>query len=54
MSFHRLVNRVSHVVGQVRSASHVVAAVQANRQPNPDHIRRLGMDPRVFLSIGHG
>lgn len=54
MSFHRIASRVSNVFGQVRSASHIVAAVQANRQPNPEHVRRLGMDPRAFLSIGHG
>lgn len=54
MTINRLVSRISHAFGQVRSAGHVVAAIQANRQPSPEHVRRLGMDPRAFLSIGHG
>jgi hypothetical protein len=54
MSFNRIVSRISNTLGTVRSASHVVAAIHADRRPEPKHVRRLGMDPRAFLTIGHG
>ncbi|MFT3975278.1 MAG: hypothetical protein QM699_18120 [Amaricoccus sp.] len=54
MTINRIAARISNAFGQARSASRVVAALQTNRQPDPQDLRRLGMDPRVFLSIGHG
>lgn len=54
MSFNRIVNRISDALGTVRSASHVAAALEAHRQPDPAHLRRLGIDPRAFMSMGHG
>lgn len=54
MSFTGIANRISATAGTVRSATHVIAAIHANRRPEPEHVRRLGMDPRAFLTIGHG
>jgi len=52
MSFNRIANRVSTTVGTVRSTSDVIAAILANRRPEP--AQRRGMNPRDFLTIGHG
>jgi hypothetical protein len=54
MSINRFAARITDVFGQLRSAGHIIAAVRVDRRPDPEHVRRLGMDPRAFLSIGHG
>ena len=36
------------------SAGAVVRAIKVDRDPRPDDLRRLGIDPRAFLSLGHG
>ena len=49
------------VFGRALSAAEVVGcavrvtgAVQSRVKPNPKDLRRLGMDPRAFTTIGHG
>ena len=55
MSFSRITARIANALGTVRSASHVASALEAHRQPrDPAHLRRLGIDPRAFMSMGHG
>jgi hypothetical protein len=36
------------------SARSVVAAIESRRTPHAVDMRRLGIEPRAFLSIGHG
>lgn len=52
MHFNRIVARLSDAIGTVRSASHVAAAVEAHRRPDPAHLRRLGIDPNAFSNLG--
>ena len=52
MSFNRIVSRISDALGTVRSASHVVTAIQHYRQPDAAHLRRLGIDPNAFSALG--
>ena len=40
-------------LGDVANAAAVVGAIQAGRQPDPEHLRRLGISPRAFMNIGH-
>jgi hypothetical protein len=48
------VNRAIEFFAQVRSASAIAAAVDSGRTPRPADLRRLGMDPHAFTSMGHG
>lgn len=52
MTFNRIVSRIADALGTVRSASHVAAALEAHRRPEPAHLRRLGMDPNAFSTLG--
>jgi hypothetical protein len=36
------------------AASRVAAAVESYRRPRETDLRRLGIDPHAFTSIGHG
>lgn len=54
MTFRHIVARIADALGTVRSASHVAAAIEAQRQPDPAHLRRLGIDPRAFSKVGRG
>lgn len=54
MNFNSLVARFAGAFSTVRSASHVVAAFEARRQPDPKHLQRLGIDPEAFGRIRHG
>lgn len=54
MSFRNVLAGIADTLRTVRSASHVAAALEGHRRPDPEHLRRLGMDPRAFLSMGHG
>jgi hypothetical protein len=38
----------------IRSAARVAAAVENGTAPNAGDLRRLGIDPRAFSTIGHG
>jgi hypothetical protein len=38
----------------IRSASRLASACEGGRRPHPDDLRRLGIDPHAFTSIGHG
>jgi hypothetical protein len=51
---NRIVTEIVSFYRQVVSAIAVSAAVESRRTPEPHHLRRLGIDPRAFLSIGHG
>ena len=52
MAFNRIASRISDAFGTLRSASHVVTAIQHHRQPDAAHLRRLGMDPNAFSILG--
>ena len=54
MQINRILAGISNTIGTVRSASHVAAALEAHRRPDPKHLRRLGIDPKAFMSLGHG
>lgn len=52
---------VRSMLGQVRSAlslfataTRVAGAIELRKPPHPDDLRRIGIDPRAFTSIGHG
>jgi hypothetical protein len=36
------------------SATRVASAVENRRRPQASDLRRLGMDPHAFTTIGHG
>ncbi len=38
----------------VGSAIRVAGALESRAQPDPLDLRRMGIDPKAFLSIGHG
>lgn len=54
MNLHHAYSRVSRAFGTMLSAGAVVAAIQADRKPKSSDLVRLGIDPRTFMSIGHG
>lgn len=54
MSINRIAATFSDAFGEKRSATRLVGGIDATRRPVPESVRRLGMDPRAFLSIGHG
>lgn len=54
MKINRIIASITGALGTVRSASHVVASIEANRRPDPVHLRRLGIDPNTFMTLGHG
>lgn len=50
----RVIERVSVWVASFASASAIAAAVEQHRRPEPSDLRRLGIDPQSYLSMGHG
>jgi hypothetical protein len=36
------------------AATRVAAAVENHRRPHTTDLRRLGIDPQAFASLGHG
>jgi len=53
--------RVRNIFGRVRSAAglfasavRVAGALESRVVPEPRDLRRMGMDPRAFMTIGHG
>ena len=54
MSINRIAASFSNAFGDGRPASRLVGAIDETRRPVPEKVRRLGMDPRAFLSMGHG
>jgi hypothetical protein len=53
MDMH-IVDRVIEFFAQIRSASAIAAAVESGRTPRLADLRRFGMDPQAFTSMGHG
>ncbi len=49
-----LSGRVAATLQSWRSAAAAVAAIEAGRHPERHDLARLGIDPKVFLSMGHG
>jgi hypothetical protein len=49
-----LAARVIGGIERLQSAGAVAAAVEAHRRPRAADLRRLGIDPAAFTSIGHG
>lgn len=54
MNLRRVYSRVSRALGTAFTASAVVAAIQSDQKPKSSDLVRLGIDPRAFMSIGHG
>ena len=49
-----LAHRIARWTRSYFSASAVVWAVADGRRPDPDAIRRAGLDPWAFVGMGHG
>jgi hypothetical protein len=49
-----LFSRLRGAAETLASATRVAAAVEARRKPPVSDLRRLGIDPHAFTSIGHG
>jgi hypothetical protein len=47
-------DRIAGVLATLGSAIRATRAVSAGRTPAAVDLERLGMDPRAFLSMGHG
>lgn len=47
-------DRIVAGFAMLRSANAVTGAVAAGRQPAPQDLLALGIDPRAFSTIGHG
>ena len=52
---------IDHVAARIEqwtrtyfSASAVVWAIEERRKPDPSDLRRLGLDPWAFITMGHG
>ena len=54
MIIERIAERIARWIGVYLTTSAVVAAIGQHRAPDPDDLRRLGMHPADFLSLGHG
>jgi hypothetical protein len=46
--------RVADVYATLGSATRAARATQAGRSPAAVDLERLGIDPRAFLTMGHG
>jgi hypothetical protein len=46
--------RVADVYATLGSATRAAGATQAGRSPAAVDLERLGIDPRAFLTMGHG
>lgn len=49
-----LLDRIAAGFATLRSAGDATQAVAAGRQPAPQDLLALGIDPRAFSTIGHG
>ena len=49
-----LFGRLRGAVESFASATRVVAALENHRTPRPADLRRIGIDPHAFTSMGHG
>jgi hypothetical protein len=49
-----LIQRIADAIAVYFSAGAVMSAIEARRRPDPDDMRRLGLDPSAFVGIGHG
>ena len=54
MSCNRINTRIPSARGPVQSTGDVIAAILTNRRSEPAQAHRRGLDPRDFLTIGHG
>jgi hypothetical protein len=50
----RLATRIARWTRTYSSAGAVARAIEDRRRPDPDDLRRLGLDPWAFITIGHG
>ena len=53
-SVRNVYERIVSAAGVVGSAIRVAGALESRRTPDPRDLRRMGMDPKAFTSIGHG
>jgi len=53
-SLHNAFARISSAFGLLRSAAAIAGAVESNATPELADLRRLGIEPRAILSMGHG
>lgn len=54
MSIHRIAASFSNAFAGTRPTARLEGGIDAARRPVSDDVRRLGIDPRAFLSMGHG
>ena len=53
-SMRSVYERLRSTAGLIGSAVRVAGALENRANPNPQDLRRMGIDPRAFLTIGHG
>lgn len=46
--------RVRSAMGLFGSAVRVAGALESRIAPDPQDLRRMGIDPKAFTTIGHG
>lgn len=50
----RIRARIARGLDTYFTASDVVWSLVDRRRPEPDDLRKLGLDPKSYLSLGHG
>jgi hypothetical protein len=53
-SVRSMYGRVRSAAGLFASAVRVAGALESRVSPNPQDLRRMGIDPHAFTTIGHG
>ena len=53
-SVRSMFGRVRSAAGLFASAVRVAGALESRVAPDPQDLRRMGIDPRAFMTIGHG
>lgn len=54
ISVRSVFGRVTSAAELFYSAARVAGAVEARRTPDARDLRRMGIDPKAFITIGHG
>jgi len=54
MAKHKTLSRIGDLFATIGSAVAVAGAIENRSKPRASDLRRLGIDPKAFTSIGHG
>ena len=54
ISMRNAFGRLRSAMGLFGSAVRVAGALDSGVAPDPQDLRRIGIDPRAFTTIGHG